>query len=1091
MSIIQGNAKQASTRGFYSFPIEQSLRFNDDDSAYLSWTPDSAGNRKTWTYSFWVKRGNLDTNQYFLDQTTGSNDSTYVHLHWHGSLNTLRLSGYNIGVSTNAKFRDPSAWYHVVFAIDTTQATDTNRIKIYVNGVQQSLSGSYYTLNADTPINATSLHRIGGNGNLDGYLAEVNFIDGTALGPTSFGETKNGVWIPKDPTGLTYGTNGFRLSFADDAEVQSFNTVLYRGNNDNVTSSSITGTGFTPDLVWIKNRDDTNNHFLSDSVRGPSRMLSSDTTSAESYSSSQINFFDSDGFTVGNSNGVNDSGENYVAWCWDAGANNAPTGHSSVTYSGNQTDNTRISGLPFRPDLVWIKERDSTSSHQLYDSVRGADNGLRSDTTAVEFSLGEFGGFDKNGFIVNNSNGINQSGQTYVAWAWDAGDGDPVSNTDGSITATVKASTANGFSIVRYTGDGTGGSTVGHGLSSAPEMVIVKTNQSGYDWPVYHVGAGADKVVTLNLTTEAQQQTNKFNDTAPSSTVVTLGANHGTNRNGNSHIMYCFHSVSGYSKFGSYTGTGSTGLSVTTGFRPGWLMIKNADSGGDSDHWSIVDGSRSPFDPQHDWLFANGSFEESTNETNRSVTFTDTGFTINSTTQYINNSGDTFIYAAFKGSYSDYITDYNTDGSIDSRVKANTTTGFSIVSYEGTGANATVGHGLDNAPEMIIARSRDSVSNWGVYHSSLTATDIIYLNLTNASGASSTQWNDTEPTSSVFSLGSGGQNKSGEDHIAYCWSQVSGYSSFGSYTGNGSTSGPSVTTGFKPSLIMIKRTDTTGNWIMSDTTRDVDGTLDRYLLSNSSDAEGDTTGNSAGNAIDVSDTGFQLANTNADRNASGGTYIYAAFADTREAAFWLDQTSNDNDWQPVNLDHNDTVADSPTNNFCVFNPLKKHANTVFSDGNLKVSSTDTGSAYCQFSTIVMPSGKYYAEFTINTASGNYPNIGIGDLVVSENVNQGLGDVSGGAAYQADGRVRVNGSTIGTFPTFTVSDVIGVAYDADNNRVYFAKNGTWINSADPVAGTGYFSPAAPVQGYVFASSTYSVGSFTTNFGQQPFKYGPPS
>ena len=158
---------------------------------------------------------------------------------------------------------------------------------------------------------------------------------------------------------------------------------------------------------------------------------------------------------------------------------------------------------------------------------------------------------------------------------------------------------------------------------------------------------------------------------------------------------------------------------------------------------------------------------------------------------------------------------------------------------------------------------------------------------------------------------------------------------------------------------------------------------------------------------------------------------------------------------------------------------------------MKVSSTDTGSAYCQFTTIVMPSGKYYAEFTINTQTTGYPQIGIGDLVISENVNRGLGDANG-AGYQSNGTVRVNGSIIGTsFPTFTVGDVIRVAYDAVNNRVYFGKNATWINSGDPTAGTGYFSPAAPVQGYVFASSTYQPGSFTANFGQQPFKYDPPA
>jgi len=679
-----------------------------------------------------------------------------------------------------------------------------------------------------------------------------------------------------------------------------------------------------------------------------------------------------------------------------------------------------------------------------------------------------------------------------IAWAWDAGDGDPVSNTDGSITSTVKASTTNGFSIVSYTGNGTAGATIGHGLSSAPDMMIVRRRTVASGWMVYHSANTANpetEYLSLQATDATTDDNTRWNDTAPTSSVFSVGTAGATNASGSTYIAYCWHDVTGKQKFGSYTGTGSAPSAlVNTGFRPGWLMIKESDG---VDGWGIYDGSRNPLNPVSQLLQAQDSSAES-NATANYVDFESNGFKVctgGSNGNFLNESGKTYIYAAFAGSYSDYITDYNTDGSIDSRVKANDTTGFSIVSYTGNGTSgATIGHGLTTAPDFVVIKNRDTTQNWYVFHESIGATKYLLLDSDVGEDTSSTVFNNTAPSASVVTLGSWvGTNAASNDMIAYCWAEKTGYSKFGSYSGG--TDGTSVTgLGFKPALVIVKPSaGGTGGWRIYDNTRDVTNPTTKVLIANNSNAEADSS-----NSIDIDADGFTLNGTSTAHNGSGYTYIYAAFADTREAAFWLDQSGNDNDWQPVNLDHNDTVADSPTDNFCVFNPLKKQANTVLSDGNLKVSSTDTGSAYCQFTTIAMPSGKYYAEFTINTASGNYPNIGIGDLVISENVNQGLGDATYGAGYQANGTVRVGGTTIGTsFPTFTVGDVISVAYDADNNRVYFAKNGTWINSGDPTAGTGYFSPAAPVDGYVFASSTYSVGSFTANFGQQPFKYDPPA
>jgi hypothetical protein len=222
MSLLQSNSKVATSTGFYDFPIEQSLRF--DGSSYLSRTPSSAGNRKTWTWSGWVKRSSLSAhNPVIFSADTGNAPWTaFQFTQSDGTIQITTFAGTSSGLYNNASFRDLSAWYHIVVAMDTTQATAANRVKLYVNGVEQTFSNTNYPAqNSDTKVNGTLNHYIGFTNNqyFNGYMAEINFIDGTALNSTSFGETKNGVWIPKDPSGLTYGTNGFRLTFSNASDL--------------------------------------------------------------------------------------------------------------------------------------------------------------------------------------------------------------------------------------------------------------------------------------------------------------------------------------------------------------------------------------------------------------------------------------------------------------------------------------------------------------------------------------------------------------------------------------------------------------------------------------------------------------------------------------------------------------------------------------------------------------------------------------------------------------------------------------------------------------------------------------------------------
>ena len=214
-------------------------------------------------------------------------------------------------------------------------------------------------------------------------------------------------------------------------------------------------------------------------------------------------------------------------------------------------------------------------------------------------------------------------------------------------------------------------------------------------------------------------------------------------------------------------------------------------------------------------------------------------------------------------------------------MSANPTAGFSIVTYTGTGANATVGHGLGVAPSMIIGKNRSSgTAGWPVYHSSVGNTGALILNLTGATDVNSLYWNNTSPTSSVFSIGTGSSvNTNTQNYVFYCFAAVDGYSAFGKYTGNGSADGPFVFTGFRPRFILVKRTDSAPyDWAMMDTSRDTYNVAYQTLWSNLSNAEYTTTG-STGMATDILSNGFKMRGTNTENNASGGTYVYAAFAE--------------------------------------------------------------------------------------------------------------------------------------------------------------------------------------------------------------------
>jgi hypothetical protein len=304
------------------------------------------------------------------------------------------------------------------------------------------------------------------------------------------------------------------------------------------------------------------------------------------------------------------------------------------------------------PDLVWIKDRGNTFNHQLFDTIRGANSALLPNLTSAENNYNSFTSFDSTGFTVPNVNGTGANGNNHVAWTWDAGSS-TVSNTDGSITSQVRANPTAGFSIVTYTGDGSSPKTVGHELDVAPYFLIAKNRDSSTtNWQCYHIGAQSSGALQLRLnsTTNANSNVSVWNDTAPTSSVFSIGS--GLNSNTEKFVAYCFAPVEGFSSFGTYVGDGSSsnGPFVYTGMRPKWIMVKNITTTGGS--WVIYDTERDVDNLSTQRLAANSDAQENdgtivSNSTTLGFDVLSNGFKLKIAGLNHNNSGDTYIYAAF------------------------------------------------------------------------------------------------------------------------------------------------------------------------------------------------------------------------------------------------------------------------------------------------------------------------------------------------------------------------------------------------------------------------------------------------------------
>ena len=311
-------------------------------------------------------------------------------------------------------------------------------------------------------------------------------------------------------------------------------------------------------------------------------------------------------------------------------------------YTGNGGTNA-ITGVGFQPDFTWIKNRSRIENHVLYDAVRGVTKRMESNLTDAESTkTNGLTAFGTDGFTVGSAGQNNYNGDNIASWNWLASN-TTASNTDGSITSTVSANTTSGFSIVSYTGTGSI-ATIGHGLGVAPNVVIVKQRTvAGNHWVMYNsVLPSANYFLYLDSTDGQQTATNFFNNTAPTSSVFTVGTDAQTNGSTNSLIAYCFAEKKGFSKFGNYTGNGNAdGTFVYTGFRPAMVIFKNTNAVQD---WVIKDNKRPGYNVTDDVLYPNGNYAEGSGA---DIDLLSNGFKARTTADNTNQSGSNFIYMAF------------------------------------------------------------------------------------------------------------------------------------------------------------------------------------------------------------------------------------------------------------------------------------------------------------------------------------------------------------------------------------------------------------------------------------------------------------
>ena len=763
VTTYEGNGGGQKVGNFVPFTdngtISNSVIFNYDEAHILEKTFGSAGtSRKKYTFSVWCKLGRKlgsEERRIIMVGPVGNDDGfrldddNTIHI-WQNGISASRLY-------TNRTFEDTSKWYHFVLAVDTTQSTASNRIKFYVDGEQiTSFSTEVYpSQDYEGNIGNNKEHTWGAASDdrepYDGYLAEVNYVDGTAYGPDTFGvtDTSTGRWIPKNLTGISYGSHGYRLKFQDssalgddtsgngndfsasnfasgdyttDSPTQNFATMsppfsgsigfdegnlkvsatasndwetAYVGKNVNsgkwyfeVTATTVPSF-FIIGLTTLSGYVNAKNTYIGDNAGSHGMQFYPGYNDTVYYNGSNFSYGSGSSLSNGNVIGVAydaDLGAYWLAvnntWVQSGNPSNGTNpvlvaanaakqdiyfgistynggvfdfnfGQKSLSYTPPtdfkllQQDNFPDEGV--KPDIVWIKNRDATDNNQWYDSSRGPLNRLKTNSTDGEDVVNDgLQKFLKGGAAIEDDNELNTSGESYVSWNWVVGGGTTSANTDGvgaTVACTIQKNTTAGISIVEWTGGGSAG-TIEHGLGKVPQWMMYKRkNADGDGWIIYHhrLGSGSpeDGHISLQTTHTFSNDATMWNDTAPTTQLATIGT-YGM-QNTEKRVGYFFTEIRGFSKFGEFLGNAnSDGPFVYLGFKPKFILFKAQTSA----HWAIHDSTRDK-NQNNQVLYSSLTSAEGSNS-GRGLDFLSNGFKIRQESGYnLNYSNTQTVYFAF------------------------------------------------------------------------------------------------------------------------------------------------------------------------------------------------------------------------------------------------------------------------------------------------------------------------------------------------------------------------------------------------------------------------------------------------------------
>jgi len=831
MGIFQNNlmgaaAAAASSGGaaFYDHQIDQSFRW---DSGYLKRTPGSAGNRQIWTFSCWMKQSGTITNSQgdmaILNAGSSGNQDTRFRMYFNEQKLRSSSNEANYNVSPGL-YRDPSAWMHIVWKLTGGVSYQ------YVNGVlitNESVSGN-------VAINNNVEHTMGVYAGYEtasrfkGYLAEVVFTDGTAYNPSDFGETKNGVWIPKDPSGLTFGSQGYHLDFASASDPG--NDVS--GNNNDWTNVSL--------ATHDKSLDSPT--FNSDSNGGNFATLG----------------------PLGKFGGA------------DNGNPTLTEGNLKADAFGGSSGNIKTVPATFGiTSGKWYWE--------VYVNTQqgGLNIGLCNDFFNLDAELGYTSpssptGADVTGYYASNGQTNNAFGSNGFTSYGDAFD------TDGTIIGVAfDADNGKSFFSKNGTWQNSGNPATGSNPARGSGGAVTTAFSFSKPWfPVVSSHSAATPIVTMNFGQDGTFAGTKTaggnsDDTGYGNFFYDVPAGFLAMCSGNLPVAEEIDPAQTDDDFPQklfspiiYTGNGSNRSITGLGFKPDWLWFKARSN---TERWTVYDSTRGT----GKYLTLNTDGDQGTDSSTLSA-FGSDGFSLG-TNAFINGNSTTFANFSWRANGGTTAT--NTAGDMDTTVQVDPSGHFSIVKYVGNGSvGQTWGHGLSVKPDFIVLKKTSGNEDWVVYHSALGATKYLSLNTSSAVTTGNEIWYGTEPTSTVVYVDNNGRANypSGQTYIAYCFANSEGFIKAGSYVGNGNADGSFVYTGFKPAMVLVKFNGSGENWVIADNKRNPVNVADNILKPSNSNAEAD----GSTYAIDILSNGFKPRTTWEGWNGTGSEgYVYLAFAE--------------------------------------------------------------------------------------------------------------------------------------------------------------------------------------------------------------------